>query len=101
MRGRVCLARHSTASHWRAVSGEAHPAPPKTLRLLVELGLRFLLAPGEPVAAALDGGEELLQVHFKGVEDLVGVVLGAEADFALAGAGVLDDLVGGALGLLG
>ena len=62
---------------------------------------RLLVAAGEPVAAALHGGEELLQVHFEGVEDLVGVVLGAEADFALAGAGVLDDLVGGALGLLG
>src|SRR5215203_5722994 len=71
------------------------------LRLLIQLRLRFLLAPGKPVTAALDGGEELLQVHFKGVEDLVGVVLGAEADFALAGAGVLDDLVGSALGLLG
>src|SRR5690242_11242386 len=69
---------------------------------LVQLGLRLvLLAAGEAVAAALDGGEELLQVHFKRVEDLVGVVLGAEADFALAGTGVLDDLVGGALGLLG
>ena len=55
----------------------------------------------ETIAAALDGREELLKVDFEGVEDLVGVVLGAEADFALAGAGVLDDLVGGALGLLG
>src|SRR4051794_26943879 len=78
------------------------PQSRQALRRLVELGLRlFLLAAGEAVAAALYGGEELLQVHFKGVENLVGVVLGAEADFALAGAGVLDDLVGGALGLLG
>src|SRR4051794_29749556 len=78
------------------------PQSRQALRRLVELGLRlFLLAAGEAVAAALHGGKELLQVHFEGVEDLVGVVLGAEADFPLAVAGVLDDLVGGALGLLG
>src|SRR3954467_690818 len=83
------------------MSGDGGPAPPHPLRLLGGRGLRSPPAPGEPVAATLNGGEELLQVHFKGGEDLVGVVLGAEADFTLAGAGVLDDLVGGALGLLG
>ena len=64
-----------------------------TALLLVELGDRFLVATGEAVAAALHGGEELLQVDLEGVEDLVGVVLGAESDLALTGAGVLDDLV--------
>ena len=34
-------------------------------------------------------------------EDLVRVVLGAEPDLALAGVGVLDDVLGCALGLLG
>ena len=54
----------------------------------------------EPRAAATDGGEELLQVDLERREDLVGVVLGAEADLALGVAGVLDDLLGPALGLL-
>src|SRR3954470_19492232 len=60
---------------------------------------RFVLA-GETLAAALHRGDELRKVDLEGVEDLVGVVLGAEADLALAGAGVLDDVLGGALGLL-
>ena len=55
----------------------------------------------QALAAALDGGDELREVDLERVEDLVGVVLGAEADLALAGAGVLDDVLGGALGLLG
>src|SRR5215211_7299184 len=55
----------------------------------------------QALAAALDGGDELREVHLERVEDLVGVVLGAEADLALAGAGVLDDVLGRALGLLG
>ena len=54
----------------------------------------------QAVAAALDGRDELREVHLEGVEDVVGVILGAQADLALAGAGVLDDLVGLALGLL-
>ena len=53
-------------------------------RRLADLGRLFVLAAGEPVAAALHGGEELLEVDLEGVEDLVGVVLGAEADLALA-----------------
>ena len=57
-------------------------------------------APLEAVAAALDGRDELLEVDLERVEDVVGVVLGAQADLALAGAGVLDDLLGLALGLL-
>ena len=60
---------------------------------------RFVLAL-QPLAPALDGGDELREVDLERVEDLVGVVLGAEADLALAAAGVLDDLLGGALGLL-
>src|SRR3954469_6015413 len=55
----------------------------------------------EALAAALDGGDELREVDLERVEDLVGVVLRAEADLALASAGVLDDVLGGALGLLG
>ena len=54
----------------------------------------------QALAAALDGREELREVDLERVEDLVGVVLGAEPDLALAGAGVLDDVLGGALGLL-
>src|SRR3954466_9526324 len=54
----------------------------------------------EALAPALDGRDELGEVDLERVEDLVRVVLGAEADLALAGAGVLDDVLGGALGLL-
>src|SRR4051794_28693217 len=60
-----------------------------------------LFAALEALATALDGGDELREVDLERVEDLVGVVLGPEADLALAGAGVLDDVLGGALGLLG
>jgi hypothetical protein len=42
----------------------------------------------QALAPALDGRDELREVHLEGVEDLVGVVLGAEADLALAGPGV-------------
>ena len=59
----------------------------------------LVVAAGEPVAATLHGREELLEVDLEGGEDLVGVVLGAEADLALGLASVLDDLLGGALGL--
>ena len=86
-----------------AAAPPAGPLPvtgPRPELLLLDL-CRLFVAPGEPVAAALHGGEELLKVHFERVEDLVGVVLGAEADLPLARAGVLDDLVGGTLGLLG
>src|SRR5215211_7284372 len=55
----------------------------------------------QPLAPALDGGDELREVDLERVEDLVGVVLGAETDLALAGARVLDDVLGRALGLLG
>ena len=68
-------------------------------RALADLD-RLVVAAGEPVATALHGGEELLEVDLEGGEDLVGVVLGAEADLALGLARVLDDLLGGALGLL-
>src|SRR6185437_7653584 len=68
-------------------------------RALRDFG-RLVLA-GEAVASALDGRDELRQVDLERVEDLVGVVLGAEADLALASAGVLDDVLCGSLGLLG
>src|SRR3954452_10329670 len=55
----------------------------------------------EPLTAPLDRGDELREVDLERVEDLVGVVLGAEPDLALTGAGVLDDVLGLALGLLG
>src|SRR3954467_12232455 len=55
----------------------------------------------QALAPALDGRDELREVDLERVEDLVGVVLGAEADLALARAGVLDDVLGGALGGLG
>src|SRR5829696_8395059 len=59
-----------------------------------------LFAALQAIAASLHGRDELRQVHLEGVEDVVGVVLGAQADLALACTGVLDDLVGLALGLL-
>src|SRR5215211_2006236 len=68
-------------------------------RRLADLG-RLFLAAGEAGAAALHGGEELLEVDLERREDLVGVVLGAEADLALGLPRVLDDLLGSALGLL-
>src|SRR5689334_7005702 len=55
----------------------------------------------QPVAAALRSGHELREVDLECVEDLVGVVLGAEPDLPLAGARVLHDVLGSALGLLG
>src|SRR4051794_40783448 len=60
-----------------------------------------LVATLQPLAATLNGGDELREVHFERVEDLVGVVLGAEPDLALAGASVLDDVLRRALGLAG
>src|SRR5205814_6203051 len=61
---------------------------------------RLVLA-GQAIATPLHGRDELRKVDLERVEDLVGVVLGAQADLALTGAGVLDDVLGGALGLLG
>src|SRR3954452_13042061 len=55
----------------------------------------------QALAAPLDRGDELRQVDLERVEDLVGVVLRPEPDLALAGAGVLDDVLRLALGLLG
>src|SRR5947209_17557469 len=66
---------------------------------LTHLGRLFLAR--QPLAPAADGGDELRQVDLEGVEDLVGVVLGAEADLALAGASLLDDVLGRAFGLPG
>src|SRR4051812_46531266 len=54
----------------------------------------------QPVAATLHRGGELLEVHLERVEDVVGVVLRPEPDLPLAGARLLDDLLGLALGLL-
>src|SRR3954463_2497956 len=65
-----------------------------------DFGRRLVLA-GEAVAPALDRADELRQVDLEGVEDLVGVVLRAEADLPLAGASVLDDVLRGALRLAG
>src|SRR6185436_13573522 len=64
---------------------------------LADLGLFAAL---QAVAAALDGCDELGEVDLEGVEDVVGVVLGAQADLAFARTRVLDDLLGLALGLL-
>src|SRR4051812_14723317 len=60
-----------------------------------------LVAALEPLAAALHRSDELGQVHLERVEDLVGVVLRAEPDLALARPGVLDDVLRRALGLAG
>src|SRR5688572_11152506 len=54
----------------------------------------------EAVAAALHRRGELLEVDLERVQDVVGVVLRAEADLTLPRPCVLDDLVGLTLRLL-
>src|SRR3954463_5346627 len=66
-------------------------------RALADFG--GLVATLQALAPALDRGDELREVDLERVEDLVRVVLRPEADLALAGAGVLDDVLRGALGL--
>jgi len=61
--------------------------------------LGALVGAAQALPAALDGGDELREVELERVEDLVGVVLGAEPDLALAGVCTLDDFVGRAFGL--
>src|SRR5688500_20369029 len=61
---------------------------------------RLFLATGQAIAATLDRGEELLEVHLERGDDLVCVVLATEADVALGLARVLDDILDCALGLL-
>src|SRR5918994_3056816 len=73
---------------------------PEAMGARYGLAYYFLFAALQPVAASLYGRDELRQVHLEGVQDVVGVVLGAQADLALACARVLDDLVSLALGLL-
>ncbi len=55
----------------------------------------------QALAATLHRGDELRKVDLERAEDLIGIVLGAEPDLALACPRVLDDVLGGALGLLG
>ncbi len=52
----------------------------------------------EAFAAVLDGGDELGEVDLEGAEDLVGVVLGAQANLALLGTGVVDEVLRRELG---
>src|SRR5580692_3442889 len=61
---------------------------------------RFVLAL-QALAPALNGRDELRQVDLERVQDLIRVVLGAEPDLTLACTSVLDDVLGGSLGLLG
>src|SRR5215212_1208488 len=56
-------------------------------------------APAQALAPALHGRDELREIDLEGVEDVVGVVLGAQADLALTTARLLDDLLRLALGL--
>src|SRR5437588_5371274 len=63
--------------------------------------LRRLVLASESIPSTLDRCDELGQVHLERVQDLVGVVLGAQADLAFARASILDDVLGSALGLLG
>src|SRR5687767_14052982 len=65
----------------------------------VLLDLAGLVRALQALAAALDRGDELGQVDLEGVEDLGGVVLGAQADLPLAGSGVLDYLLRRTLGV--
>src|SRR3954452_21163774 len=53
--------------------------------------------PGEPLAPTLHGSDELREVHLERVEDVVGVVLGAETNLALPSTCVFDDLLSLAL----
>src|SRR3954452_22296496 len=80
-----------------STSGSSSPQPGQGRGELPDFGLFATL---QPVAPALHGRGELLEVHFQGVQDVVGVVLGTEANLTLAGARLLDDLLRLALGLL-
>src|SRR4051794_14124705 len=90
--------RLSAARH--GADGSVDPRRPRLPRRGGSADLGRLVLALEALAPALDGRDELGEVDLERVEDLVRVVLGAEADLALAGAGVLDDVLGGALGLL-
>jgi hypothetical protein len=59
----------------------------------VSSDLSALVGAAQASAAALDGGYELREVELERVEDLVGVVLGAQPDLALPAARALDDLL--------
>src|SRR4051812_37365191 len=58
---------------------------------------RFVGLP-EVFAAALNRGDELGEVDLEGAEDLVGVALSTQANLALFGTGVVDDLLARELG---
>ena len=60
-------------------------APAAAGEPLSDFGRLFLA--GQALPPAANRGDELRQVDLKRVEDLVGVVLGAEADLTLAGRG--------------
>src|SRR6202007_439825 len=99
--------RPSTCTSLRACS-RARPYPIAGLsrrrgcsrpRALADFS-RFVLAL-QPLATALHGRDELRQVDLERVQDLIRGVLRAKADLALPRAGILDDVLGGALGLLG
>src|SRR3954466_9958919 len=56
-------------------------------------------AAGEPLASTLHRSDELREVHLERVEDVVGVILRAQADLTLARTSVFDDLLGLPFGL--
>src|SRR5947209_14643973 len=62
---------------------------------------RRLFFAGQPLAPAPHRANELGQIDLERVEDLIGVVLGTQPNFPFPRPGLLDDVLGRALGLLG
>src|ERR671919_1104890 len=87
----------------QASATQASPLQPLELLALDRLGTdagddRLLRALVEPLAATLDGAQELVEVDLEGREDAVGPVLHLEPRLARLPLRIVDDVVGLALG---